>query len=189
MFIIFLLYNYFPFLIEIIMHIDLNWIAEHKLCKPKYKPKQFSLNYISIKEILAMGNALALLDHPENFGWSHSVRGANLIFNNRRYPKFALILFKCPAHCRELHFSGAPEPPSHPSPVNNFGFYAFNHSLPDLICNCIRCTDWLELPALRTIVFIAFTCHFGKPALSSPRLRKHCGKHFVLPDRYVHLNN
>jgi len=37
MFIIFLLYNYFPFLTEIIMHIDLNGIAEHKLCKPEIR--------------------------------------------------------------------------------------------------------------------------------------------------------
>jgi len=101
-------------------------------------------------------------------------------------PNFALIFLKCPARCRELHFSWAPEPPSsRPSPAGNLGFYTSNHSLRDLICNCIRRTDWLEtISALYSDRFFFYYQRLladSVNSLSSPRPHKYCSRHFVLP--------
>lgn len=99
-------------------------------------------------------------DHHGNLG-GPTYDGANPIFNNRRCPKFALILLNARRVIASCIFQGRPRTAfSHcvpPARRGNLGFYTSGHSSPDLICNSIRRTDWLEITSAPNdrIFFIA----------------------------------
>lgn len=136
------------------------------------------------------------MDRHEKFGWSHIAvyDEASPIFNNRRYPEFALNFLMPDTLPRAALFRGDRTAFSRlrASPAGNLSFYTSSHFLLDLICNCIRRTDWLEItraPYDRFFLSLTFTRRLSVNPLCRPRLRKHCGRHFVLPDHRRHVHN